>query len=361
MIVNANGNPTQQDIFSKTNAFKQQGSSGIYKYKLDATAYAAGTYSVTIYGDAFPSFQGQVTIQTAAGSVILVPSPSSLTFPDQNLGTFSSSMLDALMNEGPTQGMVSNVETTGDFQLQTNQCTGSLKPGAQCKVSIAFSPTDVGPRTGTLSFYDDASNSPQSVTLTGTGTVATTTSLISSYNPSRYGQPVILTATIAPVVPVSGTPTGNVTFFDSSTSLGSVALTNGTAALTISTLTGGGHSLTAVYAGGEYFDSSISAVLVQKVAQAAPTVNLTSSENPSHVGDAVTFTANVTGILAMPTGSVTFVEGSKVLGTITLVNDQAAWTVTFTQTGTHKIYAHYSGDQNYLKRTSKAVKQVVED
>jgi YVTN family beta-propeller protein len=357
MTANGNGNPMQQEVFSENKAFKQQGSSGIYKYTLNATAYAAGTYSVTIYGNAFPTFQGQFAIQAAAGSVVLVPNPTSLTFSNQGVGTSSATMSDSLLNEGTVQGLVSSVETTGDFQIKTNDCA-KVKPGAQCKVAIVFSPTDIGTRTGTLSYYDNASNSPQSVALWGTGISATTTTLASSLNPSFYGQAVTLTAAVVPVV--SETPTGNVTFYDGATSLGTVALTNGSAALTTSALTGGNHSLTAAYAGSGYFDSSTSSVLVQTVARAAPDATLTSSMNPSQVNQAVTFSAVVSGSQATPSGTVKFVQGSKDLGTVTLVNGQASLTTTFTTAGSFSIYVEYSGDQNYLKRNSKILKQTVQ-
>ena len=356
MSANSNGNPMQQVVFSKANAFTQ-GNPGVYNYSLDATPYAAGTYSVTIYGTAFPSFQGQFTIKAAAGSVVLVAKPASLTFPNKDVGSFSVTMRDSLFNSGSVQGIVSSVQTTGDFQIQTNHCLSGVKPATHCDVYIVFSPTDVGTRTGTLSYFDNASGSPQNVSLSGVGTTTTTTNLTSSLNASFYGQAVTFTAVVVPAV--SGTPTGNVTFYDGATSLGSVALTNGRAALTTSALTGGSHSMTAAYAGGGYFDPSTSAILVQKVARSPVTVALTSSQNPSHVGQQVTFLAVVSGILATPTGSVTFIQGSMVLGTVPLVNGQASWTETFTKTGTHSIFARYLGDQNYLPRTSKAVKQVI--
>ena len=61
MIADAAGNPTQQVMVSKIDAFKQ-GEPGVYKANLWAGAYAAGTYNVTIYGDAFPAYQGQFKI-----------------------------------------------------------------------------------------------------------------------------------------------------------------------------------------------------------------------------------------------------------------------------------------------------------
>jgi hypothetical protein len=193
---------------------------------------------------------------------------TSLSFPDQDVGTFSATMRDPLFN-GSAPGIVSSVQTTGDFQIQTNYCMNGVKPGTHCDVYVTFSPTALGTRTGTLLFNDNAQGSPQTVALSGTGTTTTTTSLSSSYNPSTYGQAVTFTAVVVPAV--SGTPTGNVTFYDGTTSLGSVALSAGTAALTTSSLTGGSHSLTASYSGDGTFGASTSPVLSQIVVQGALT------------------------------------------------------------------------------------------
>ena len=80
---------------------------------------------------------------------------------------------------------------------------------------------------------------------------STTTSLTSTPNPSNFGQTVTLSATVSPVAPATGVPTGTVTFRDGATALATVTLVNGSASLSISTLTPGSHSLTAVYSGSE--------------------------------------------------------------------------------------------------------------
>jgi hypothetical protein len=67
------------------------------------------------------------------------------------------------------------------------------------------------------------------------------------------------------VSPGSGTPTGNVNFDDGSTVLGTVALNNGTASFTTSSLAVGTHSIKAVYAGDTNFKASTSVVLKQVV------------------------------------------------------------------------------------------------
>ena len=94
---------------------------------------------------------------------------------------------------------------------------------------------------------------------------ATTSAVSSSVNPSVSGQAVTFTATIAPVSPGSGVPTGTVTFDDGSTVLGTVTLSNGTASFTTSSLTVGTHSIKVVYAGDTNFKTSTSAVLKQVV------------------------------------------------------------------------------------------------
>lgn len=64
MIADVNGNPTQQTVLSKTNAFRQT-TPGVYRYEVGTTNYAAGTYMITIYGNAFPAYQGQFEIGRA--------------------------------------------------------------------------------------------------------------------------------------------------------------------------------------------------------------------------------------------------------------------------------------------------------
>ncbi len=92
-----------------------------------------------------------------------------------------------------------------------------------------------------------------------------TTTLSANINPSCFGDNVTLTATILP-----GVATGTVTFFDGVTSLGTTAISGGTAALVISSLSVGSHSITAVYSGDSDYLTSTSAAITQDVNPAAP-------------------------------------------------------------------------------------------
>jgi GH25 family lysozyme M1 (1,4-beta-N-acetylmuramidase) len=94
--------------------------------------------------------------------------------------------------------------------------------------------------------------------------VATTTVLSSSANPSKLGQPLTFTATVSGV---GGTPTGNVTFEDGSTVLGTVSLAGGNATLPFSRpMAPGNHNIAAFYKGSSKYQSSTSAVLKQAFA-----------------------------------------------------------------------------------------------
>jgi hypothetical protein len=87
-----------------------------------------------------------------------------------------------------------------------------------------------------------------------------------------------------------------------------------------------------------------------------------SSLNPSHVGDSVTFTTTVkqsvpgTGV---PTGTVTFKDGNTALGTVALNSGVAMFTTSGLSVGSHTIVASYSGDANFNPNVAKALVQVV--
>jgi hypothetical protein len=185
------------------------------------------------------------------------------------------------------------------------------------------------------------------------GTPTTSTTLISSLNPSNFGDSVTFTATLAPL-----SATGTVTFYDGVTVLGSgpVTLTSGIATLPISSLALGTHAITAAYSGDSNNSPSISSALTQTVLTAT-TTTLTSSENPSISGDTVTFTATLAPLAA--TGTVTFKHGVTTLGSVTLVNGVAILAVNSLTLGEHSITAVYNGDSNYGVSTSSALNENV--
>ena len=71
-----------------------------------------------------------------------------------------------LTNTGNTTLSITNISATGHFS-ETNTCGKSLVTGKSCNVSVAFHPPGIGAYGGKVSVTDDASGSPQVVSLTG--------------------------------------------------------------------------------------------------------------------------------------------------------------------------------------------------
>jgi YVTN family beta-propeller protein len=188
----------------------------------------------------------------------------------------------------------------------------------------------------------------------------TTTSVISSLDPSLEGQSVTFTATVSSS---EGTPADGetITFTNGSTTLGTGTLTSGVATLATSSLPAGTLSIKAKYPGDTAFLTSTSAVLTQTVNKSATTTVVASSLNPSDEGQQVTFTATASaGSGTPPDGElVTFKNGAATLGTAPLAGGSATFTTSSLAVGSHSITAKYPGDTGFLTSTSPALTQVV--
>jgi len=93
--------------------------------------------------------------------------------------------------------------------------------------------------------------------------------------------------------------------------------------------------------------------LSQVIASASTITNLSSSLNPSAVGQAVTFTATVSGQFGgTPSGTVTFMNGTVSLGTFTLTGGTASVVKVFPAAGSKSISAVYSGDVNFMSSSA---------
>ncbi|MCX4745326.1 choice-of-anchor D domain-containing protein [Kitasatospora sp. NBC_01287] len=119
--------------------------------------------------EVFPSGGG-------SSAATLTTSPSSLTFATQAPGSTSGAQNVTVTNTGSAAATVSSVAVSGDF-AQTSTCGNSIAAGASCAVAVTFTPTAAGTRTGTLTITGNASNSPTTVALTGTGAGTVSTNL----------------------------------------------------------------------------------------------------------------------------------------------------------------------------------------
>ena len=139
-----------------------------------------------------------------------------------------------------------------------------------------------------------------------------TTVVLNAPNPSFVGQAVTFTATVSPAL-ATGLPGGTVTFTANGVVTPVPLDASGWRALTTAALPAGTHVITADYSGDAVFLASTGSA-TQTVNKTATTTVVSSSTNPSFVGQAVTFTATVSSALAtgLPGGTVTFTANGVV-------------------------------------------------
>jgi hypothetical protein len=140
------------------------------------------------------------------GTPAVTLSPTSLKFAATILNTTSASKKETLTNTGTATLNINSITASGDFNIASKTCGSTLSAGASCTVTVTFKPTAIGARTGSLTFNDNAPNSPQSVPLSGTGVSISFTPKSTNYGTVTVGN------TLSKNITVSNVGTGTVTF-----------------------------------------------------------------------------------------------------------------------------------------------------
>jgi hypothetical protein len=170
-------------------------------------------------------------------------SASTLDFSTQLIGVTSASQTITLTNSGTVPLSVNSVASGGDFAV-TNNCSTNVAAGSTCAITVTFTPTATGPRSAAITITDSAGNSPQSVSLTGTGiaTPFAVTPTISSSATVNAGHAAQYPLTLTPVavqpqtisLTCSGAPPAS-TCTISPSSVGLSGTTLGSATVTVQT------------------------------------------------------------------------------------------------------------------------------
>jgi hypothetical protein len=140
---------------------------------LTPTMLGGETGSLTVTDNAaVAQYQTLASPLSGTGVAQATVTPTSLTFAKQSVGTTSAAKNVTLRNNLLTALTISSITFTGadpgDF-AETDTCDGSVAAQSSCTISVTFKPTATGTRTATLNVNDTANNSPQQVSLTGTG------------------------------------------------------------------------------------------------------------------------------------------------------------------------------------------------
>jgi hypothetical protein len=300
-----------------------------------------------------PSLTTTATAASPAGSYPITAAQGTLaaanytfTFVNGTLSVTSATLTVTANNQSTTYGAPLPTLTAtitgfinGDTQASATTGTPSLTTTATSASPAGSYP--ITPAQGTL-----AATNYAFTFVNGTLTISkggTTTTLAFSGG--------ALVATVAANAPAVGVPTGTVQFLNGTSVAGSAPLVGGTAKLSLPA-----GSYTAVYSGDGNFNGSTStAALVFNPATSS--LSLTSSTNPSALGQSVTFTATVRTTdgppsAGAPTGTVQFLDGTKLLGTGNVSGGQATYTTSALSGGSHNIVAQYSGDPTWPAGTA---------
>jgi hypothetical protein len=114
-----------------------------------------------------------ISVTGSGSGPSLSASPTSLSFGNENVGSTSAAQAVTISNSGSAAATVSGVSAPSGF-IETSTCGSSIAAGGSCTVSVSFAPAASGSQSGTLTVTSNASGSPLTVALTGTGVTSTT-------------------------------------------------------------------------------------------------------------------------------------------------------------------------------------------
>lgn len=321
----------------------------------ETTSLAVGTHSIIAFYSGAPGYS---TSSSAAITVTVNKATTAVTIDTTPLPPVVGQPLAFAIKVSavaPGQGT-----PTGDVTITDGLATLGSRPLNNGAANFTVPSLTAGPHAFTVTYNGDKNF------LTSKGQVslgATKTVVITSAPSSPFGDTITYTATVTPLPPASGTPTGTVTFFDGTTIIDvPKTLSGGVTQVITSTLSIGQHTILAMYSGDLFFASSTGTV-PQTITKGNVVVTPGSTPNPSAQGSPVTLTATIAVKVSSvsATGTVTFVDtiqGS--LGTATVnKNGLATLQISTLTAGSHSIVAKYSGDNNYVPKDSDPITQRV--
>ena len=279
-------------------------------------------------------------------------SSSASTVNDNSLVTLTASVKQT---SGSTAPSGSVTFYSGAMSIGTASLSGGT-------ASLSTSSLPIGQNSITAEYGGNSTfNASTSSTITVnviSAAVNTTTTLTASASSVAQNSPVTFNANVKPSSGTSSA-TGTITFYNGATILGTATLSAGSATFTTSSLPTGSNSITAVYSGASSFNGSTSAAVSVSVSAnvVSTTATLIASSSTITENSPVTLTATVkqnSGPDA-PTGTVTFYNGTTLLGSATLSGGTASISTSALPVGTDSVSAAYSGAVTFNASSSNVV------
>jgi len=138
------------------------------------TPNAAGAFTATLSITDSAGNSPQNINLSGTGVVAVTLSSTSLSFGTVYVGSSATAPAVTLTNN--QSGSLTNISISASPAVfsQVNTCGSSIGPGAQCTITVTFSPTASGTQTGSVTISDSANNSPQTISLSGSGKLPVT-------------------------------------------------------------------------------------------------------------------------------------------------------------------------------------------
>jgi filamentous hemagglutinin family protein len=343
--------------------------------------YASGTNFTVTATDKY----GLTGTQQLALTVNPIATTTTLKMSPTTIGVGQTATLTATVAPAAGNSTPTGTVTFTDSGAPIASCSGVTLSGGQAICTTAA--LGLGAHALQADYGGDANDQASSGTLTqSVGAGATTTTLTASPAMIVYGQSATFTATVAPATGNS-VPKGTVIFSDGGTNIAgcsSVMLASGQATCTTTTLAAGTHSVQASY-GGDAGNQASSGTATEVVSAVSTSMTLAASPNPPTSTQNVTLTASVTTAQSVPTaspspartttsssligdpqslpaaassavpsGTVSFYDGTTSLGTSNLdTSGVATFTLAPLAPGAHTLSATYAGGGNYLQATAQ--------
>jgi hypothetical protein len=168
---------TNSSDFGQTNNCTNVGAGGSCTINVTFTPGGLGTRTALLNVNDDGANSPQTASLTGTGVTAVTLSSSSISFGSVFIGSNSTARPVTLTNNQNVPLTNINVTISGSSAYtQVNTCGTSIPANGQCTITVTFTPTTTGPQTGTVNINDSASNSPQTISLTGSGAVALTLS-----------------------------------------------------------------------------------------------------------------------------------------------------------------------------------------
>jgi hypothetical protein len=170
------------------------------------TAAQGVAFTVKVTDSANQSATQPYTVSILAEPDTLSFSPTTgLNFSPQLVGTASATQAETVTNNGTSAVAINSIRLTGinatDF-VQTNSCGSSLAAGANCSLTVTFTPKQLGARSASITIVDTTLGSPHSVSLSGVGLTSGTNATLSA-SILTFGNQVVGTTSPAQALTLS--------------------------------------------------------------------------------------------------------------------------------------------------------------